>query len=194
LHGDVHGLKALRERYIAANPDVASELAEYFKDEDAVGDSFGRPADRLPRFERYADIALIGRGAMGVVYKAFDRELKRWVALKVPSVEVAMSGDRQRLRAEAENLARLTHHHIVRVFDVAEHDGHTVISMELIEGGSLHEHADRFRHDSGRWRRSWWRSPGRCTTRTSAGFCTAISSRQTFCSAATLRRSAPIRQ
>jgi serine/threonine-protein kinase len=147
LHGDVHGLKALREKYIAANPDVASELAQYFQDEDAVGDSFGRPADRLPRFERYADVALIGRGAMGVVYKAFDQELKRWVALKVPSVDVAMSGDRQRLRAEAENLARLTHHNIVRVFDVAEDDGRTVISMELIEGGSLHEHADRFRHD-----------------------------------------------
>ena len=147
LHGDVHRLKTLREQYIAANPDVASELAQYFQDEDAVGDSFGRPADRLPRFERYADVTLIGRGAMGVVYKAFDQELKRWVALKVPSVEVAMSGDRQRLRAEAENLARLTHHNIVRVFDVAEDDGHTVISMELIEGGSLHEHADRFRHD-----------------------------------------------
>jgi serine/threonine-protein kinase len=58
-----------------------------------------------------------------------------------------MSGDRQRLRAEAENLARLTHHNIVRVFDVAEHDRHTVISMELIEGGSLQEHADRFRSD-----------------------------------------------
>src|SRR6185503_17281688 len=147
LHGDTSQLKALRETYIAANPAVASELEQYFQDEDAVGDGFGRPVDRLPRFERYADVTLIGRGAMGVVYKAFDRELKRWVALKVPSVEVAMSGDRQRLRAEAENLARLTHHNIVRVFDVAEHDGHTVISMELIEGGSLHDHADRFRND-----------------------------------------------
>jgi serine/threonine-protein kinase len=58
-----------------------------------------------------------------------------------------MSGDHQRLRAEAENLARLTHHNIVRVFDVAEHDGRTVISMELIEGGSLHDHGDRFRND-----------------------------------------------
>ena len=147
LHGDTQQLKTLRERYIAANPDAASELAHYFTDEDAIGDSFGRPADRLPRFERYADVTLIGRGAMGVVYKAFDRELKRWVALKVPSVDVPMSGDRQRLRAEAENLARLTHHNIVRVFDVAEHDGRTVISMELIDGGSLHDHADRFAND-----------------------------------------------
>src|SRR6185503_17572805 len=147
LDGDVQRLKALRESYIAANPDAASQLAQYFQDEDTAGDSFGRPANRLPRFERYADVTLIGRGAMGVVYKAFDRELKRWVALKVPSVEVAMSGDRQRLRAEAENLARLTHHNIVRVFDVAEHDGHTVISMELVDGGSLQEHADRFTND-----------------------------------------------
>ena len=166
---------------------MASELAQYFQNEDAVGDSFGRPADRLPRFERYTDIALIGRGAMGVVYKAFDRELKRWVALKVPSVEVAMSGDRQRLRAEAENLARLTHHHIVRVFDVAEHDGHTVISMELIEGGSLHEHADRFRHDQRSLAALMVAIAGPCTTRTSAGFCTAISSRRTCCSTATLK-------
>jgi serine/threonine protein kinase len=147
LQGDVHGLKLLREKYIAANPDAALELAQHFQNEDAFGDSFGRRSDRLPRFERYTDVTLIGRGAMGVVYKAFDRELKRSVALKVPSVEVAMSGDHQRLRAEAENLARLTHHNIVRVFDVAEHDGRTVISMELIEGGSLHDHADHFRND-----------------------------------------------
>ena len=147
LHGDGGRLTALREKYIADYPDHASEFARYFENEDTVGDSFGRPADRLPRFDRYTDVTLIGQGAMGVVYKAFDRELKRWVALKVPSMEVATAGHRRRLRAEAENLARLTHHNIVRVFDVAEHDGRPVISMELIGGGSLQEHADRFRSD-----------------------------------------------
>ena len=147
LHGDGRRLTTLRQEYIAAYPDHASELAEYFQNEDTVGDSFGRRSDRAPRFEQYPDVTLIGQGAMGVVYKAFDRELKRWVALKVPSVEVATAGARRRLRAEAENLARLTHHNIVRVFDVAEHDGHPVISMELIGGGSLLEHADRFRSD-----------------------------------------------
>jgi serine/threonine-protein kinase len=147
LHGDGRRLTTLRQKYISDYPDHASELVQYFQNEDTVGDSFGRPVDRLPRFERYTEVSLIGQGAMGVVYKAFDRELKRWVALKVPSMEVVTSGHRFRLRAEAENLARLTHHNIVRVFDVDEHEGHPVISMELIGGGSLQEHADRFRSD-----------------------------------------------
>ena len=147
LGEDAVRLHALRERYLAAHPDLAADLQSHFQHEDALAADLGGKRDVLPRFDRYTDITLIGQGAMGVVYKAFDRELKRWVALKIPSDDSANTADVRRLRTEAESMARLTHHNIVRVFDVHESDGRTVISMELIQGGSLADHLGRVGQD-----------------------------------------------
>jgi serine/threonine protein kinase len=75
---------------------------------------------------------------MGVVYKAFDPQLKRFVAIKVMSA--AGHADQQeleRFRLEAEAIARLRHPNIVQVYEVGEHGGHPYIALEFVDGPTL---------------------------------------------------------
>src|SRR5262245_37710942 len=95
------------------------------------------PAVRVPGYEVLAEL---GRGGMGVVYKAVQTALKRTVALKmILSGEYAGSSERGRFHTEAEAAARLSHPNIVQVFDVNEYQGLPYLSMELCDGGSLAE-------------------------------------------------------
>ena len=72
----------------------------------------------------------IGRGGMGVVYRARQRRLGRWVAVKVlRGGEFAGGEARERFKAEAENAARLQHPGIVAVHDFGEEQGVCWISM-----------------------------------------------------------------
>src|SRR5207247_164935 len=82
----------------------------------------------------------IGRGGMGVVYKARHHGLDRDVALKtVISGRLASAEDRMRFQAEALAAARLSHKGIVPIFDVGEVAGQPFFAMPLIEGHSLAE-------------------------------------------------------
>ena len=86
----------------------------------------------------YEVIEVIGRGGMGVVYKARQLRLNRVVALKLlRSGEGASAEEVARFRAEAEAVAALQHPHIVQVFDVVEHDGRLLCALEYVPGGSL---------------------------------------------------------
>ena len=86
----------------------------------------------------YDILAELGRGGMGVVYRARHLGLQRLVALKmvlagahVGSVGLA------RFRAEAEAVAKLSHSNIVQIYETGEHEGRPFFSLELVEGGSL---------------------------------------------------------
>lgn len=91
-------------------------------------------------FGRYRVLEELGRGAMGVVYRARHVELKKAVALKVLLAGVgARASHVTRFRREAAAVARLSHPNIVRVFDFGSEDNMHFLSMELVEGGhSLH--------------------------------------------------------
>ncbi len=145
---DLSKLCALQARYVEDHPDLAQELLSYFENEGVVLSDLGSIPCRLPDFGRYTEIEYLGHGGMGVVYKAFDQELKRVVALKMTLPGHLMTPDDvRRFRVEAQSMAKLKHPNIVRVHDVGEHEGRPFLSMELVEDRSLDEHLDRFTHD-----------------------------------------------
>ncbi len=114
----------------AGSPDMASD----FSDESS---------DALPDDGGYEILEEIGRGGAGVVYRARQVALKRFVALKM--VRAIDSGNHEllaRFRAEAHVIASLRHPQIVQVYDCGEHEGLPYIAMELVEGGSLADRLD----------------------------------------------------
>jgi serine/threonine protein kinase len=92
----------------------------------------------LPSVPGYEVLELLGRGGMGVVYKARQQSLKRIVALKmIRDGALADEEARKRFRREAVAVARLRHPHIVQVYEIGEQDGCPFFALEYVEGGSL---------------------------------------------------------
>ena len=90
--------------------------------------------------DHYRVLELIGRGAMGVVYKALDVNLDRQVAIKVMNAEARDDPDFvERFRQEARMQGALNHPNVAMLFDYFVHDGAPVAVMELIEGESLEQ-------------------------------------------------------
>jgi len=111
----------------------------------------GQPAVAMPAgpppamLGRYQILNEIGKGAMGVVYRARDPMINREVALKAIPLADEFEGReleeaRGRFFREAEMAGRLSHPHIVTIFDAGEHDGTAYIAMELLRGRHLVEH------------------------------------------------------
>jgi serine/threonine-protein kinase len=89
---------------------------------------------------RYKVLGELGRGAMGIVYKAEDPNLDRVVALKTIIVDADADGAdeyRKRFILEAKAAGKLNHPNIVTTFDCGEHDGLAYLAMELLEGTDL---------------------------------------------------------
>jgi len=155
------------ERFAAAYPDLADQLREVFAAilvTDAVAEQstvlearqtstaepvvaiheaeaarFAPGGIPLPAsFGDYDLLEEIGRGGMGIVYRATQRSLGRTVAIKMLlRRDLASRADLARFRSEAEAAARLDHPGIVPIFEVGESDGHPFYSMRLIEGTTL---------------------------------------------------------
>ena len=89
------------------------------------------------RIGRYLVIRAIGRGGMGVVAEAFDPELDRRVAIKLLRAQGGSQGSLARLMREAQAMARLSHPHVVQVYDVGPFEEQVFIAMELVDGQTL---------------------------------------------------------
>lgn len=86
----------------------------------------------------YAILAELGRGGMGVVYKAHHLKLNRVVALKmILAGRHAGPTELARFRQEAELVARLRHPNIIQIYEVGTHEGCTYLALEYVEGGNL---------------------------------------------------------
>ncbi|MCL4222491.1 MAG: tetratricopeptide repeat protein [Phycisphaerales bacterium] len=134
---------------------VRQKLAEYRRVEGQIQAWFPSPSRRsecgdlgvaapprdsslTPEIPGYEIDSILGRGGMGVVYRAKHLRLNRWVAIKILSGGVQAETDKlERFLREAEAVACLQHSNIVQVYDIGEFNGQSYFTMELMEGGSL---------------------------------------------------------
>jgi serine/threonine-protein kinase len=99
-----------------------------------------KPPEPVQASSRYELQNLVGQGATAMVYRAWDRELKRPVALKILRETAAMSETAcARFRREAQVSAGLSHQNIIAVHDAGERGGQLYLVMELVEGRPLNE-------------------------------------------------------
>ena len=98
------------------------------------------PTELAEHFPQLEILELIGQGGMGAVYRARQKTLDRIVALKVLPTEVGQDpAFAERFTREARALARLTHPHIVMVFDFGEIHGYYYFIMEFVDGVNLRQ-------------------------------------------------------
>src|SRR5262245_39987702 len=145
------GRRPDREGLLRAHPDLADELAALLGDEErllrlagaATQPAEPRPPLALPpapgrRFGDYELLEELGRGGMGVVWKARQVSLNRLVAVKmILAGRLATPREVQHFQREAELAAGLDHPHIVPLYEVGECDGQHFYSMKFVAGGSL---------------------------------------------------------
>jgi TolB-like protein len=95
-------------------------------------------ASTLPqRIGRYRILDVLGRGGMGVVYRAHDDQLDRPLAIKIVGTEGASEIARQRLQREGRAAGRIRHPNVCQIYDVGEDHGEPFIAMELLQGEPL---------------------------------------------------------
>src|SRR5262245_20628421 len=142
---------AEREAFVGSacggNPELEKEVRSlldyYVPDSQAVTENSPpeEPKDMTDvTVGRYHIIARLGRGGMGVVWRAEDTVLGRAVAMKfLPPAQARSETSRQRFLREARAASSLVHPGIATVFDVGEHEGDPYIAMQLVQGRTVRE-------------------------------------------------------
>jgi serine/threonine-protein kinase len=140
-----------RDALLQQHPDCARELESFFADQDQVrglvqggaesevtppaGPALSATATVGHRLGDYELLAEIGRGGMGVVFRARQISLGRLVAVKVIlAADIASADELRRFQREAETLAGLEHPHIIPIYEADIHQGHPYFSMPLLQG------------------------------------------------------------
>jgi tetratricopeptide (TPR) repeat protein/tRNA A-37 threonylcarbamoyl transferase component Bud32 len=153
------GERPVLDEYLQRFPELAGELTVQFEVEHAIDATSstldskrlaaGRPAKpprgtaNIPTVPGYEIFGELGRGGMGVVYKARQVRLNRIVALKmILAGDHASAEASVRFLAEAESVARLHHPHIVQIFACGDCDGRPYFEMEFVAGGCLSDRLD----------------------------------------------------
>ncbi|MFN8857806.1 MAG: serine/threonine-protein kinase [Planctomycetaceae bacterium] len=130
------------QRAFADSGALLSFAIQYSPFEPSADSTEPAPPAPPPALPGFSDLHLIGRGGSGTVYRAFQTSLNRPVAVKILSAE-AVSRGRERVRREADALARLKHPHIVRIYESGFVDQTAYLVMEWIEGGTLQDRIDQ---------------------------------------------------
>src|SRR5262249_34758638 len=137
-----------REEWLSHHKDLAGALRQFLEDQDRVNhwtaplrsavEAGKLHAPPAPDFGDYELLEEIGRGGMGVVYKARQKNPNPLVALKMIRGDRVSSREQVRpFRNEAEAAARLDHPNVVPIYEVGERAGQPFFSMKLLEGGPL---------------------------------------------------------
>jgi eukaryotic-like serine/threonine-protein kinase len=93
---------------------------------------------------RYQILKELGRGGMGIVFHAYDKQLKEQVAIKILSPLLSNDPDAlERLKREVSSARRITHSNVIRIHDISEVNGLHFISMEYFHGMNLKDHIKR---------------------------------------------------
>lgn len=134
-------------RHFLSPDPVSALLSLETANDESVQLSFLAPSDdpaMLGRIGVYEVAGIIGRGGTGIVLKAFERSLNRYVAIKVLAPHLATSGAaRKRFAREAQAAAAVVHEHIVPIYAVDEHQGLPYLVMRYVPGRSLQERLAR---------------------------------------------------
>jgi serine/threonine protein kinase len=125
------------EAHVSSCPDCRRVLAEALRGL-AEADGVGEDGGSRGRIGRYSLVELLGAGASGVVYRAFDPELERTVALKLLRTDTSTENRERRLR-EARTMAQVSDPNVVTVFDAGLSGGSVYIVMEYVQGSTLEQ-------------------------------------------------------
>ena len=138
------GERPTREEYHNRFPRDSATIESAFKTGGVVDvGREGEPDSSVPGVPGYTVLEELGRGGMGVVFKATAEQLNRFVALKmILSGDLASPEAGARFLKEAEAVARLQHPQVVQIFRIGDYNGRPFLEMEYIDGGSLADRLD----------------------------------------------------